>query len=57
MLALLSPKPAIAHSVLVPAVKTPVLTAGTSKDAFPFAYKENVRLVLDSKQEVPENDL
>ena len=40
MLALLSPTPAIAHSVLEKVVKTGVLTAGTSKDAFPFAYKD-----------------
>ena len=40
ILALLSPTPAIAHSVLEKVVKTGVLTAGTSKDAFPFAYKD-----------------
>jgi len=40
VLALLSPKPAIAHSVMEKVVKTGVLTAGTSKDAFPFAYKD-----------------
>lgn len=40
MLALLSPKAAIAHSVMEKVVKTGVLTAGTSKDAFPFAYKD-----------------
>ncbi|NJR56577.1 MAG: amino acid ABC transporter substrate-binding protein [Acaryochloris sp. CRU_2_0] len=32
--------PAIAHSVLEKVIKTGVLTAGTSKDAFPFAYKD-----------------
>jgi polar amino acid transport system substrate-binding protein len=40
ILALLSSTPAIAHSVLEKVVKTGVLTAGTSKDAFPFAYKD-----------------
>ena len=40
ILALLSPTPAIAHSVLEKVAKTGVLTAGTSKDAFPFAYKD-----------------
>jgi polar amino acid transport system substrate-binding protein len=33
-------KPAIAHSVLEKVVNTGVLTVGTSKDAFPFAYKD-----------------
>ncbi len=37
---LLSSQSAIAHSVLEKVVKTGVLTAGTSKDAFPFAYKD-----------------
>lgn len=37
---LLLPKPAIANSVLEKVVKTGVLTVGTSKDAFPFAYKD-----------------
>ncbi len=37
---LLAAQPAIAHSVLETVVKTGVLTAGTSKDAFPFAYKD-----------------
>jgi polar amino acid transport system substrate-binding protein len=36
----LSCQPAIAHSVLEKVVKTGVLTAGTSKDAFPFAYAD-----------------
>ncbi len=40
ILALLSPTPAIANSVLEKVAKTGVLTAGTSKDAFPFAYKD-----------------
>jgi polar amino acid transport system substrate-binding protein len=39
-LALLSSAPAIAHSVLEKVVKTGTLTAGTSKDAFPFAYQD-----------------
>ena len=37
---LLLSKPAIANSVLEKVVKTGVLTVGTSKDAFPFAYKD-----------------
>jgi polar amino acid transport system substrate-binding protein len=37
---LLPIQPAIAHSVLEKVVKTGVLTAGTSKDAFPFAYRD-----------------
>ncbi len=37
---LLSPTPALAQSVLEKVVKTGVLTAGTSQDAFPFAYKD-----------------
>jgi polar amino acid transport system substrate-binding protein len=37
---LLLSKPAIAHSVLEKVVNTDVLTVGTSKDAFPFAYKD-----------------
>jgi polar amino acid transport system substrate-binding protein len=37
---LLSSAPAIAHSVLEKVVKTGTLTAGTSKDAFPFAYQD-----------------
>ncbi len=37
---LLSSQSAIAHSVLEKVVKTGVLTAGTSKDAFPFAYAD-----------------
>jgi polar amino acid transport system substrate-binding protein len=44
-LTLLSSTPAIAHSVLEKVVKTGVLTAGTSKDAFPYAYQnKNGRL-------------
>lgn len=38
LLTLLFSQSAIAHSVLEKVVKTGVLTAGTSKDAFPFAY-------------------
>jgi polar amino acid transport system substrate-binding protein len=38
---LLSSSPASAHSVMEKVVKTGVLTVGTSKDAFPFAYKDN----------------
>ena len=37
---LLLSKPAIANSVLEKVAKTGVLTVGTSKDAFPFAYKD-----------------
>jgi polar amino acid transport system substrate-binding protein len=37
---LLSSVPAIAHSVLEKVVTTGTLTAGTSKDAFPFAYQD-----------------
>ncbi|AFY91889.1 periplasmic component of amino acid ABC-type transporter/signal transduction system [Chamaesiphon minutus PCC 6605] len=37
---LLLSKPAIAHSVLEKVVNTGVLTVGTSKDAFPFAYTD-----------------
>ena len=37
---LLSPKSALAQSVTEKVVKTGVLTAGTSKDAFPFAYQD-----------------
>jgi polar amino acid transport system substrate-binding protein len=37
---ILSSQSAIAHSVLEKVVKTGVLTAGTSKDAFPFAYAD-----------------
>jgi polar amino acid transport system substrate-binding protein len=33
--------PAAAHSVIEKVVETGVLTAGTSKDAFPFAYKDS----------------
>lgn len=40
LLILLPSQPAIAHSVLEKVVKTGVLTAGTSKDAFPFAYQD-----------------
>jgi polar amino acid transport system substrate-binding protein len=40
LFALLSSQSAIAHSVLEKVVKTGVLTAGTSKDAFPFAYAD-----------------
>jgi polar amino acid transport system substrate-binding protein len=40
LLVLLPSQAAIAHSVLEKVVKTGVLTAGTSKDAFPFAYAE-----------------
>jgi polar amino acid transport system substrate-binding protein len=39
-LTLLSSQAAIAHSVLEKVAKTGVLTAGTSKDAFPFAYAD-----------------
>jgi polar amino acid transport system substrate-binding protein len=40
MLALsFSIRPTLAHTVLEKVAKTGVLTAGTSKDAFPFAYK------------------
>ena len=40
MLALsFSASPILAHTVLEKVAKTGVLTAGTSKDAFPFAYK------------------
>jgi polar amino acid transport system substrate-binding protein len=38
--ALLFSSPAIAHSVIEKVVETGVLTVGTSKDAFPFAYKD-----------------
>ncbi|WGV25652.1 amino acid ABC transporter substrate-binding protein [Halotia branconii] len=34
-----SMRPILAHTVLEKVAKTGVLTAGTSKDAFPFAYK------------------
>jgi polar amino acid transport system substrate-binding protein len=37
---LLSAQSASAHSVMEKVVKTGVLTAGTSKDAFPFAYRD-----------------
>jgi polar amino acid transport system substrate-binding protein len=40
LFALFSALPASAHSVMEKVVKTGVLTAGTSKDAFPFAYRE-----------------
>ncbi|WP_309736434.1 hypothetical protein [Chamaesiphon sp. OTE_75_metabat_556] len=40
LFALLPSQPAIAHSVLEKVVNTGVLTVGTSKDAFPFAYKD-----------------
>ncbi len=35
------PSPASAYSVMEKVVKTGVLTVGTSKDAFPFAYKDS----------------
>jgi polar amino acid transport system substrate-binding protein len=38
---LLFSSPAVAHSVIEKVVETGVLTAGTSKDAFPFAYKDS----------------
>jgi polar amino acid transport system substrate-binding protein len=38
---LLFSSPASAHSVIEKVVETGVLTVGTSKDAFPFAYKDN----------------
>ncbi len=41
---LCSPYPALAHSVLEKVAKTGVLTAGTSKDAFPFAYDKQGQL-------------
>lgn len=34
-------RPTIANTVLEKVTKTGVLTAGTSKDAFPFAYRDN----------------
>jgi polar amino acid transport system substrate-binding protein len=37
----LSANPALSHSVIEKVVETGVLRAGTSKDAFPFAYKDN----------------
>jgi polar amino acid transport system substrate-binding protein len=37
---LLPAQPVFAHSVLEKVIKTGVLTAGTSKDAFPFAYQD-----------------
>jgi polar amino acid transport system substrate-binding protein len=37
---LLPSKPAMAQSVMEKVIKTGVLTVGTSKDAFPFAYKD-----------------
>jgi polar amino acid transport system substrate-binding protein len=37
---LLLSKQAIARSVMEKVIKTGVLTVGTSKDAFPFAYKD-----------------
>ncbi len=40
---LLISSPAFASSVMDKVAKTGVLTAGTSKDAFPFAYKNNKR--------------
>jgi polar amino acid transport system substrate-binding protein len=33
--------PAVAHSVIEKVVETGILTAGTSKDAFPYAYQES----------------
>jgi polar amino acid transport system substrate-binding protein len=38
---LLFSSPASAHSVIEKVVETGVLTVGTSKDAFPFAYKDS----------------
>lgn len=40
LFALFTALPASAHSVMEKVVKTGVLTAGTSKDAFPFAYRD-----------------
>jgi polar amino acid transport system substrate-binding protein len=40
LFALIPPLSASAHSVMEKVVKTGVLTAGTSKDAFPFAYRD-----------------
>jgi polar amino acid transport system substrate-binding protein len=39
--AFLHASPTLAHSVIEKVVETGVLKAGTSKDAFPFAYKDN----------------
>jgi polar amino acid transport system substrate-binding protein len=39
--AFLYASPTLAHSVIEKVVETGVLKAGTSKDAFPFAYKDN----------------
>jgi polar amino acid transport system substrate-binding protein len=39
--ALFFSSPATAHSVIEKVVETGILTAGTSKDAFPFAYKDS----------------